>query len=206
MTVFCFLWIPLFYLFRRSLYQENTTSGGVWALLLGSLFALIQFFFGNIITPGGFGLSRWISALVDIVALPALLPLLAYLIYLFIKFFHIFSDSANFANFALLWLIPGAFLRAVSWSSSSDPTLLVLVPVLWTAIVCGIPFFIDCIRAFPRWYIIILSLIGILILPFIAATSWWAFYSQRPNQGFLFLGFAVIPMLVSLIIGWIKSR
>jgi len=77
--------------------------------------------------------------------------------------------------------------------------------VLWTALVCGIPFFMDCIRNFPRWFIVVFSLLGILILPFLAATAWWAFYAQKTTLGFLLLGFTLIPMLASLVIAWIKK-
>jgi hypothetical protein len=202
MLLFCFLWIPLFYLFRHSLSEANTSVSGIWALILGSIVALAQFFLGDLIYPGGFGLSRWINALVDIVVLPAVLPLF---IYMFFLPFRFSASSTEFTNFALLWLIPNAALRAVSWSASSDPVLLVLVPILWTALVCGIPFFVGCIRAFPRWYLIILSLLGIFTLPFLAATAWRAFFSQRLLQGFLLLGFTLLPMLGSLVIAWIRS-
>jgi len=201
MTLFCFLWAPLFYLFRRSLADGNANASGIGALLLGSIAALVQFFLGDLIHPGGFGLSRWISGWVDIVVLPALLPILIYLIFVFLGFS---SASIEFTNFSLLWLIPSGVLRAVSWSSGNDPVFLVLAPVLWTALVCGIPFFIECVRKFPRWYIVIFSLIGILILPFLAATAWWAFYCQKSFQGFFLSGFTLIPMLASLIIAWLK--
>jgi hypothetical protein len=197
MTIFCFLWMPLFYLFRRSLVDE-TGSGAVWALILGSAVALAQFFLGSFIDPGGFGLSRWISGMVDIVVLPVLLPLL---VYLFFVIFRISSSGpADFANFTLLWLIPGGGLRAVGWSATNDPTLLVLVPLLWTALAIGIPFFIDCMMRFLRWYVIIPCGLGILVLPFLAATSWWAFYSQITLYGVVFSALTAVPLIISMIL------
>jgi hypothetical protein len=202
MTVFCFLWMPLFYLFRRSLVGE-TGSGAVWALILGSAVALVQFLTGSFIEPGGFGLSRWISGMVDIVVLPVLLPLL---VYLFFVIFRVSSSGpADFANFALLWLIPGAGLRAVGWSTANDPTLLILVPLLWTALAIGIPFFIDCMMRFFHWYVVIPCGLGILVLPFLAATSWWAFYSQITLYGVVFLALTAVPLVVSMILALRKA-
>ena len=202
MTVFCFLWIPIFYLFRRST-QDNIGSGGVWALLLGSFVALIQFLLGDLVNPGGFGLSRWINAWVDIVALPVILPLL---VYFFFIIFKITTGTVDFANFTLLWLIPGAGIRAVSWSSAADPVYLVLVPLLWTALAMGIPFFIQCIMNFSQWFIRLPFSVCIMALPFLAATSWWAFYAQKFWFGMLFLALSIIPLAVSVVISWQQSK
>jgi hypothetical protein len=199
MLIFCILWLPLFYLFRRSLGAE-TGSGGVWALLLGSAVALTQFLVGSFIQPSGFGLSRWVSGFVDIVAVPVLVPLF---IYVFFVIFRISSSgSTDFAHFTLLWLIPGAWLRAVNWSAANDPALLILVPFLWTALAMGISFFIDCMIKFFRWYVVIPCALGILVLPFLATTSWWAFYSQKTQCGFLFLTLSAAPLIVSLILSY----
>jgi hypothetical protein len=135
---------------------------------------------------------------VDIVSLPVLIPLLVYVIFIV---FRVFSTGADFANFALLWIIPVAALRAISWSSQSDPLLLVIVPLLWTSIATGIPFFINCIMRNSRWYAAVPSGLAILVLPFLAATAYWAFFSQQPFLGFTLFFAALIPMLVSVILG-----
>ena len=196
MNLFCFLWIPLFYLCWHTIAGNNTAAGGVWALIVGSIVALVQFFLGFLIVPGGFGLSRWMSGFIDIVTLPALAPLLVYLVLIGFK---IISGTADFANFALLWLIPGAAIRAVNWSSQQDPILLVLVPILWTAIAVGIPFFITLIQNSHRLVIFPAS-VAILAIPFAATHSYWLFYTQKTSLGFLFLLIAVIPALLSLIL------
>jgi len=201
MSLFCLLWIPLFYLFWRAITGNNAVSGGVWALLLGSIIALIQFFFGSLIDPGGFGIYRWISGFVDIVVLPALLPIIVYLLLISFK---IIGGTIDFANFALLWLIPLAAIRTVNWSSMNDPILLVLVPILWTAIAIGIPFFINIIRN-SRVYIIVPASLAILVIPFASASSYWAFFSQKSLLGFLFLLVAAAPMLVSLVLSFVKG-
>ncbi|MDR2618124.1 MAG: hypothetical protein LBC62_04555 [Treponema sp.] len=203
MSFFCLLWMPLFYLFRRTLTPDDSGAGGVWALLLGSIAAIIQFFLGDLIKPGGFGLSRWVSACIDIVTFPAILPLLVCFLFLALK---VVSGPIDFANFALLWLIPGAAVRAVSWSAGNGPAFLVLVPLLWTAVAVGVSFFINLFLEHFRWYVIIPSGLCILVLPFAAATSWWAFYSQQFLRGSLFLAAAALPLLISMILSWVKLR
>jgi hypothetical protein len=203
MSLFCLLWTPLFYLFKRSVSPAGESgSGGVWALLLGSIVALAQFFLGSFINPGGFGLSRWVSGCIDIVTFPALAPLLVYLGLIKAR---IVSGAPDFANFALLWLIPGGALRAVSWSAQGDPILLALVPLLWTAIVIGIPFFAGLILNAPRWWIIIPSGLAALVLPFLAATVYWAFFSQRTLMGFLLFFAAIIPLGVSVVLAMVEN-
>jgi len=201
MSLFCLLWMPLFYLFWRSVTRTDTAAGGVWALLAGSVIALIQFFLGSFVDPGGFGLSRWMSGFIDIVVLPALLPLL---VYLFLVSFKVITGTFDFANFALLWLIPLAAIRTVNWSSMNDPILLVLVPVLWTAIAAGIPFFINIILN-SRIYIIIPASLAILVIPFASASSYWAFFSQKSLLGFWSLLVAAAPMLVSLLLNFFTA-
>jgi hypothetical protein len=202
MSLFCLLWIPLFYLFWRSIAGSNTAAGGVWAILVGSIVAMIQFFLGNLIDPGGFGLSRWISGCIDIVTLPALAPIITYFFLISFKFI---SGEADFANFALLWLIPAAAIRALSWSSSGDPLLLALVPLLWTAIAVGVSFFISIIQN-TRLLVIIPSFLGIIVIPFAASCSYWAFFAQRNSLGLLFLFAALAPMLVSMTLSFIRAQ
>ena len=200
MTLFCLLWVPFFYLFWRSI-SGNTSAQGVWAFLVGSVVALLQFFLGPMVEPGGFDLSRWASGCIDIVVLPALAPLLVCFILYCLK---MTNGSADFANFALLWLIPGAALRALSWSSLQDPIFLVLVPVLWTAIIVGVSLFIVVIQN-SRVPVKVLSFLAIFIIPFAAASSYWAFYSQKTNMGIIFLAVAAAPMFVFVVLSFFLS-
>jgi len=195
MSFFCLLWVPLFYLLRRSISGGNG-SGGVWALLLGSVTAIVQFFLGNFISPGGFGFSRWLSGFVDIVSVPVLIPL--FLCTLIFLLRGGFSGDMDFTGFALLWLIPVAALRALSWSSRNDPILLVMVPILWTALAAGISFFIHWMINRFRWYSAAVSIICIPLLPAAAAAAYWAFFSQQTALGFLLLFVVNIPMGVSI--------
>jgi len=201
MSFFCLLWVPLFYLLRRS-FTGTSGSGSVWALLLGSMTAIIQFFLGYFVNPGGFGFSRWLFGFIDIVSLTVLVPLL---IYLLLMLFSGFSGNIDFANFAMLWLIPVAAMRALSWSSANEPILLVAVPLLWTALAIGIPFFINWMLNNFRWYTVIISIICILILPIAASTAYWAFFSQQTALGFLLFFVTQIPLGFSLILDILHS-
>jgi len=195
MSLFCILWLPLFYLFWRTVTGNPAVSGGIWALFAGTITALVQFFAGDLVAASGFGLSRWLGGCIDIVALPALIPIL---IYLLLFCFKIFTGIPGFTNFTLLWLMPAAAVRALG-NNPNDPVFLVLVPVLWTAIAVGIPFFIRIILN-SKVICIILSSLAILVIPFAAASSYWAFYSQKFTLGFLSLVVIIIPALSSIIL------
>jgi hypothetical protein len=198
MSLFCLLWTPLFYLFWRSLSpQGGPGAGGIWALLLGSVFALFKFFFGVLVGPGGFGFARWLSGCVDLVALPALLPLLICLLMAALK---ALSGAVDFTGFALLWIIPMGALRALSWGAQGDPILLVLTPLLWTAIAGGVPFLGSMVMAGP-WFARGSAALGTLILPFLAATVYWAFFCQELRLGYSLLALSLVPLLLSCVFG-----
>jgi hypothetical protein len=195
MTFFCLLWVPLFYLLRRALSGEGGTSGSVWALLLGSIVAIIQFFLGDLVSPGGFGFSRWFFGFIDIVSLPVIIPFIAFFI---MYIFHGFSSNIDFTNFTLLWLIPVGALRALSWSSMNDPILLVMAPLLWTAITVGFSCLINWMINSYNPFISFIAILCIIILPVTAAAAYWAFFSQHTLLGFLFLLVTHVPFGLSL--------
>jgi len=192
----------MFYFFWRSITGSASSAGGVWALILGSIAALVYFFLGDLIDADGFGISRLISGCVDIIVLPALTP---FFVYLLLLLFRAVTGTADFTGFALLWLIPGAVVRALGWSSLRDPVLLVLVPVLWTAIAVGLSFLIRLIQS-GRVLVIIPASLGILIIPTAAACSYWAFYAHNNTYGFIFLSAASAAALVSVIISFFRAE
>ena len=202
MFLFCAFWVPLFYLYRRSISGEGG-PGGVWALILGSITAILRFFAGNLIESGGFGFSRWMSAFVDIVGLPVLLPIIVYSL---ILIFRIFSGNVDFAGFTLLWLIPSSVLQALGWSSQRSPLLMILVPLLWTALATGIPFFVKCMLVTPRWQIIAPCSLCILALPIAAVSSYWAFFSHQMFYGSILFFVTMVPMLLSVILDIMRAK
>jgi hypothetical protein len=195
MSLFCFLWPPLFYLWWRSYNEEAAESGGVWALVLGSIAALTQFFLGSLISPGGFGFSRWVSACIDIVAVPAALP---FVICFLLALLRIIPAESSFTTHAFLWLIPVAALRALSWSAGNDPILLIAVPVLWTAIVVGMGWFISFIQSGWSAGIVVPSAFAAIALPLVGATSYWAFFCQYTVLGFTLFFAALVPAGICL--------
>jgi hypothetical protein len=195
MNLFCLLWAPLFYFFWVSLFQAKGSSpGGVWALLLGSVFALIKLITGPWIAPGEFGDYRWFSALVDTVGIPALLPLVLYALF---AAFRIIPFSGDPAGFALLWLIPQGIFRSVSQEGRHDPLFLVLVPLLWTAIVVGISLFIRAMLGGNRRFLAFLAVPGILALPLAAITCYWAFFCQWLLWGWALFAISLLPLVIS---------
>ncbi len=195
MYFFCLLWIPLFYLFWRSVTGAGV-AGGVWALILGSVMAVARYFAGDFIEPGGFGAARWMSGLVDIVALPVIAPVVVYALCVFLRFF---SGAVDFTGFALLWLIPAGVSGALMWGSGRSLVLLVLVPLLWSALAAGVPFFIKQVARVSRWYLIVLMGLGILVLPALAVTVYWAFFSQRNVLGFVLFFVVMTPLIISVV-------
>jgi hypothetical protein len=168
---------------------------------MGAIIAFFRFFLGTFINPGAFGLSRWVSACIDVVALPAALP---YIICLIFAALRIISVQANFTNYAFLWLIPVAAVRALGWSSQNDPLLLMGAPVLWTAVIVGLGFFIDIIKNSWGWTVIPIVL-GALILPLAAATAYWALFAQYTVLGFALGGITAVPALVSLVRSFLEA-
>jgi len=201
MTLFCFLWIPLFYMFWRSLNDESALEGGTWALVLGTIVAFLRFLLGSFVNAEGFGVARWVSACIDVIAFPVALP---YIICLVFALFGLISSESNFTNYAFLWLIPGAAIRALGWSSQNNPILLMGVPVLWTAVIVGIGFFIRLIQSQGGW-VTFPAILGAIVLPLTAATSYWALFAQNSLLGIVLMVISLIPMIVSLFMSFAES-
>jgi hypothetical protein len=196
MNVFCLLWTPLFYFFWVSLMPSKTNGpAGAAALFLGSVFALSRFITGPWVSPGEFGFCRWLSALVDTAGLPALVP---FLFFVFFAALKIIPPSGDSAGFALLWLIPEGIFRSLSRAGRHDAVFLALVPMLWTALALGIPFFARFIPGGNLRPRTILAASGIAALPAAAVTCYWAFFCQRLLWGWLFFALTLIPPVFSI--------
>ncbi|MDR2398004.1 MAG: hypothetical protein LBD74_04495 [Spirochaetaceae bacterium] len=194
LSVFGFLWTPLFYLFWSALSPgEDCGIEGIWAVLLGSVLGFALFFLGPLVEAGGFDRARWISGFVDIVSVPTLLPLLLYGL---LCCFGISGTWVKGAHFTLLWLIPDVAIHIVSWSTQNQPFLLVLVPLLRTAVGVGIPFLASLVGT-RNPLLILVAILGIIVLPFSATTSYWAFFCQRPLEGYGCLAITLVPVAVA---------
>lgn len=196
MSLFCFLSIPVVYLFRRTIFSGE--GGGIRALLFGCAAVAVRYFVNPLLDPGGFGLSRWINGFIIIIGLPVLIPFIVCLLYIMLK--NLSFRLVDFANFSLLFLIPLAVFRAMRESSSPSLIPLVLVPALWIMLTEGMAFFIQCMVRKTRWYVIIPSALAIIVLPLVATTSWWAFFSHQTFYGFVFLFVCFIPAAISILV------
>jgi hypothetical protein len=176
MSVFCLLWIPLFFLFWSALVPYTIDVSGALAVVLGSVVAILQFFFGNLIVGGAFGRERWIGVFVDVAALPALLPLLVYALFLLLR---IAKDPTGFGSFSLIWLAPSGILRTVQWGAENDPAKLLLIPVLWTSIAVCVSSFINLWLRKKTLAVAACSMAGAALIAPLAATVYWAFFSQK---------------------------
>jgi predicted neutral ceramidase superfamily lipid hydrolase len=188
----------MFYFFRRSI-SIGKNGMGWWALLLGCAAVFIRYLTGPLVAPVGFGLSLWMSGFIDIVSLPVLVPIIVCVILAALRFF---PSDVDIGGFTFLWLVPLTFYNSADRSLLYSPLMLVLVPLLWTVQTLGISFFIGCVNKYPRWYIIIPSILAAAALPLTASSSWWAFYSQQTPTGCLFLFVSIMPALISLIAEW----
>ncbi|MDR2786113.1 MAG: hypothetical protein LBB83_09400 [Treponema sp.] len=194
MSFFCLFWTPLVLLLWVSLNSGNRgDSGGVPALVLGTLVSVLHYLFYPVINAAGFGFSLWLFALVNIVLIPAVLPFLIFALLSVPGFIKSETDPAKFALFAL---VPAGIIRAIGSSAQNDPLYLVLIPLLWTMLVLGISFFVQLVRESfsPR----IPLLVAIFLLPLIAAAGFWAFYGQMITAGYILLAFLSIPSVIAL--------
>ena len=205
MGFFCLLWVPLSYSLRR-LIAAGSGRGSILALIFGSVAVIIKFFAGPMVDPGAFGFYRWLSAFVDIVSIPVLVPLVLYLLFVEMQ---IISPKTDYIGFTLVWLIPLSAFRVTTWISAPSPIMLVLVPVLWTALAVGMPVLFACAKKRTEWHAIAPFIFGMAVLPFSAATSWWAFFSHQPLTGFFFLLVTIAPAFVAVvfaIVSMVRAR
>jgi len=199
MSFFCFLWIPLFEFLWLSLSPgKRRGAGGVWALFLGTLSALIRYFNGPFIKNGGFGFYRWISAFVDYFGFPVGLPFLAFAFLYLIK---VTLVSEDLTHFTLLWLIPEGVLGSLSWSVLNDPLRLILLPLLWTSIALTVPAYLQ-IALTGMSKVRALAIIAIPIQFFLAVTVYWAFFIQNQKLAYSLLIPTTVPALIILILAF----
>jgi hypothetical protein len=207
MSVFCFLWIPLFLLFSQAVSPRNAGGGGAWAVILGSGVAIVVFFFGPFMEGGAFDFSRWLEIFVDLTGAPILTPMVLYALFLLLR---VAKDTHGFASFTLLWLTPCAIMRGVEWFEEASPSRLVLIPLLWSALAAGGSLFINIAinfvskpgKVWGKLIVCFLCLVGLLALSLLTTTAYWAFFSQKTLLGFGLL----VPIFASLAAALVSSR
>jgi uncharacterized membrane protein len=218
MSVFCLLWIPVFYLFWSSFGHARMDVSSALAIILGTAAAFVQFFTGDFIETGGIGFSSWLNVFVDITSAPVLLPLLVYALFLLLR---IGKDLGGFGGFALIWLIPEGIMRTVQWGVEKNPAKLVLTPLLWTATAVCVSFYITLLRGtvkelkklekieknkiMKKRALIVLSFFGILTISPLSASAYWAYYAQYRLLFPILLTLALAQFIAAVVFLWRRS-
>jgi hypothetical protein len=199
MVLFCVLWAPVFYLFWITLRPANSNSGGLYALLTGGVLALVRFFIPSLVDDVyGFGLLRYLSALIDYVSLPVLIPMIAVRL---ITWFYPRGGITDYIGFTLLAMIPTMLVCSTVWSVSRSAILLVLTPLLRTALVFVFYPLIQLKNSsrHRKAFLKIAAILGmaayILLLPFV----WWKFFCQKTLSGMILLIPSLAPMIIVCI-------
>jgi hypothetical protein len=202
MSLFCLALPFVFFFFWKSLSDEHSISvGGIWALVLGSILAIIHYFASPLISSGEFGFLQWMKGFVDVILFPSLS---AFSVCLLLKLLKMFSAPINVTNFLLLWSIPFGIFHMMAYGTQAEALYLVVVPLMWISLAVGLGFFIKLIPLVKR-LISVLCIAGTVFLPFIAATSYWALFCQNYALGYFLFSVTLMPMLIHTGILFVKA-
>ncbi|GHU23632.1 hypothetical protein FACS1894172_02590 [Spirochaetia bacterium] len=193
MTLFCLLWVPLFYVLWCSRSPHYGNVNILIPLLAGGCGALLYRFAGPFLPPGRFDMERWFHIAADVIAVPVLPPLILSLIPIAA------GKQIDSTGFSLIYLIPVSAIHSVDKSLLNDPIYFVLPPILWTTVVVGIPFFSRLFYK-KRNALIPVAVMAIIAVFLIAASSYWFFFCQQQIPGIVLLGLNVIPVFIALIV------
>ncbi|MDR2601834.1 MAG: hypothetical protein LBC53_05205 [Spirochaetaceae bacterium] len=201
MTAFCFLWLPLFYLFWRSVIIKNipwSLNCIVWPVVSGFLIFFIIFFAAPFIRQAeGFGIKRFLSAFFDYAPFP---PLLALLFYAVLSFVLNKKPEGGCGNFLLLASIPAQFLYAVEWAAKNHPLYLVLPPFLWTLFCLSANLFSYIFKS--KSFKAIAGLVFCsIVMQFLCAAAWWAFFCQKNLYALTIVSINAIVGLLGVFAG-----
>lgn len=193
MSLFCLVLPLFFFLFWKSLSEENGIStGGIWAVLLGCVFASIHFITNPLLTSGEFRFIQWVIGFIDVVLFPVIMPFGICLLFMVLK---IFSVKINVCNFLLLSSIPFGIFQMMTHSTQAEALYLVIVPLIWISLAAGLGFFVKIIPLVNR-RIAVLCIIGTVLLPLLGASAYWALYCQTYTLGYILFGITLVPMIV----------
>jgi hypothetical protein len=202
MILFSVLWIPAFYLFWLTIRPENSGSGAFQALLLGVATALFRFFVPVFVRARDFGISRYLSALIDYTSLPVLFPLIAALL---IARFYRRSGITDFTGFTLLALAPLTLVCSTVWDAGRREVLrLVITPLLWTALALAV----DPLMRLPKRNILykIAAVLGVTAFSLLPPLVWLYFFSNNLIRGAALLFLSLAPMLIVCAVFFRKKQ
>lgn len=202
MSLFCLLIVPAFYLLRRSLRSGDASAilepGVIAGFVLGLAAAFFRFSWGDLFLLRGFGLSAFLTQLIDGAPFDGLLPAACYALLRRFGTPRRPFDAEEAVSFSLAWLVPVCAFRSIYWSSVPDPVRLILVPILFVVLASSFPYWIR--RALDEYGLSQAAAIAAAILaPLGAAAVSWSFFTCRPVLGafsfFAVCAAAIPPML-----------
>ncbi len=186
MSMFSFLFIPIFALFRRSLV---TLAGGTMSwkgvssgFVLGSAVSFFGRIIGRFWIPRGFGLDALAAQVLFGPFMIVIMPIMAY--FLLKKYLYHrnarreATDTEEILNFSFAWLVPVFAIRTLEWSAIPDPVNLVLVPVLSAALLLSLKVCIKALGAI-RNLPILAGALGLIAFSFSASVAPWGFITHR---------------------------
>ncbi|MDR1866776.1 MAG: hypothetical protein LBQ77_00745 [Treponema sp.] len=190
MGVFCLLWIPFFYLLWCS-FSIKRHGYLLFALIYGGVTALGYHTIPPFLQAGTFGFSRWLFILVNNIAVPLTPALFA------AGVFVLFKRKIDSTGFILITLIPVAAIHAIDRSILYHPLYTVLLPILWTTLAVGIPFYARGMT--KKSPLMALKLLGIPLLIGASSMSLWGFFVQETVIGIVSFLYCAVSTLVALI-------
>ncbi len=189
------------YFFRRSLKNAGPFRGEhLFSVAVALVLGLFWDSLGPFVESRGFGLSAWFHSAVDIIGLPLLLPLGFWALVRKERGRRLSIDAVDFT---LLWLVPLSIIGCVRWSVQVEPLHLVLIPLLWSALAVSLPFLVELARE-NLGFKAFLSVLGVILLPLVSITAYWAFFGQRIVIGLLCTIVSIAPMVVQFFMDYRK--
>jgi hypothetical protein len=174
----------------------------LFSVALALVVGLLLDFLGPLVESRGFGFSAWFHGAIDYFILPVFLPLG---IWALVRKERGRRLSIDAVDFTLLWLVPVSIIGCVRWSVQVEGLNLVLIPLLWSALAVSLPFFFTLARE-NLGLMAFFGVLGVVLLPLVAITAYWAFFGQRILIGLLSTLFTIAPMVVQFAMDYRKVQ
>lgn len=206
MLIFCILWLPLFYLLWNIIRPENGACPRdrfferVFALAAGVFTGIVRFFMPAIRASDAFGVSRLLGACANFAIIPPLVAIASAL--LFYKIPRTILKSAGFSDMAggmFIAMIPSSVIHATIYGTGNDPSNLVLVPLMWTAIILNTYF--AGIRFGSNNFAknIFIYTAAFIVSGLLASVTWLAFFASKPAIGLILFIITAAPSVLYTI-------
>jgi len=197
--LFTFLFVPFFCVLWRtlpSIIGSARVRPVVMGLVCGCLLLPPLVLFTPIVNASGFGLSRALSALLD---MTGLLPFAGLLFFGLFRLLRLLPECEA-ADFTPPFIVPLSAAKALSWEETGNPLYALLPPLLWTSLcVCfSLAVTLGAAKGATALRRVLAGLV-LVVSPLAAAFSWWAFFAQKTLYACLALGFVLSLTAAALV-------